>query len=258
MQDAVDEVKGLIEDNTADEHRRTRADRLRARPLPVVRRRPARGRGPLVRRARPPLRAPRADRPGRAAAAGACSRCSSTSRGTPTRAPTWIAAFPWEGPHDDVGEAELEVGALTVDLPPPGGEALPQAPQGRDRGVARHRRTARSPSSASRRPRAAPKVVAPPEPSAASPCCAPPASRASSSSATSPPPAPSSGRLRARHEEELREAALRGPRRRGARSRRSSQAARRIAARAPTRSPDEADAAARGARARAREPGRRS
>src|SRR6185436_15418248 len=27
---------------------------------------------------------------------------------------TWIAAFPWEGAHDAVGEAELEVGALTV------------------------------------------------------------------------------------------------------------------------------------------------
>jgi hypothetical protein len=36
-------------------------------------------------------------------------------------AASWIAAFPWEGPRDDVGEAELEVGALTVDLPPPGG-----------------------------------------------------------------------------------------------------------------------------------------
>ena len=34
----------------------------------------------------------------------------------------WIAAFPWEGPRDDVGDAELEVGALTVDLPPPGGK----------------------------------------------------------------------------------------------------------------------------------------
>jgi len=34
---------------------------------------------------------------------------------------SWIAAFPWEGSKDDVGEAELEVGALTVDLPPPGG-----------------------------------------------------------------------------------------------------------------------------------------
>ena len=34
---------------------------------------------------------------------------------------SWIAAFPWEGSRDDVGEAELEVGALTVDLPPPGG-----------------------------------------------------------------------------------------------------------------------------------------
>jgi hypothetical protein len=33
----------------------------------------------------------------------------------------WIAAFPWDGPHADVGDAELEVGALTVDLPPPGG-----------------------------------------------------------------------------------------------------------------------------------------
>jgi len=33
----------------------------------------------------------------------------------------WIAAFPWEGSKDEVGEGELEVGALTVDLPPPGG-----------------------------------------------------------------------------------------------------------------------------------------
>ena len=34
----------------------------------------------------------------------------------------WIAAFPWEGSHEAVGDAELEVGALTVDLPPPGGK----------------------------------------------------------------------------------------------------------------------------------------
>ena len=34
---------------------------------------------------------------------------------------SWLAAFPWQGSHDDVGEAELEVGALTVDLPAPGG-----------------------------------------------------------------------------------------------------------------------------------------
>ena len=33
----------------------------------------------------------------------------------------WVAAFPWEGSHDAVGEAELEVGSLTVDLPPPSG-----------------------------------------------------------------------------------------------------------------------------------------
>ena len=37
----------------------------------------------------------------------------------------WIAAFPWDGPRDDVGDAELEVGALTVDLPPPGGAEQP-------------------------------------------------------------------------------------------------------------------------------------
>src|SRR3712207_382041 len=29
----------------------------------------------------------------------------------------WVAAFPWEGAHEDVGVAELEVGSLTVDLP---------------------------------------------------------------------------------------------------------------------------------------------
>jgi len=34
---------------------------------------------------------------------------------------SWIAAFPWDGPTDGVSKAELEVGALTVDLPPPGG-----------------------------------------------------------------------------------------------------------------------------------------
>jgi hypothetical protein len=33
----------------------------------------------------------------------------------------WIAAFPWEGAHEGTGSAELEVGSLTVDLPPPGG-----------------------------------------------------------------------------------------------------------------------------------------
>src|SRR5918992_1975301 len=33
----------------------------------------------------------------------------------------WIAAFPWDGPHDEVGDAELEVGSLTVELPPPSG-----------------------------------------------------------------------------------------------------------------------------------------
>ena len=34
---------------------------------------------------------------------------------------SWIAAFPWDGSRDGVGRAELEVGALMVELPPPGG-----------------------------------------------------------------------------------------------------------------------------------------
>src|SRR5215212_1844630 len=38
----------------------------------------------------------------------------------------WIAAFPWDGPHAEVGDAELEVGALTVDLPPPGASNAPR------------------------------------------------------------------------------------------------------------------------------------
>ena len=57
---------------------------------------------------------------------------------------SWIAAFPWEGPTDGVGEGELEVGALTVDLPPPGGAK--RAP---------------------RRPGSAPAAAAPPAPAPA-------------------------------------------------------------------------------------------
>ena len=45
----------------------------------------------------------------------------------------WLAAFPWEGDHEAVGAAELEVGALMVDLPAPGraeaGEAAPADPE---------------------------------------------------------------------------------------------------------------------------------
>jgi len=121
---------------------------------------------------------------------------------------TWIAAFPWDGPHDDVGEGELEVGALTVDLPPPGGKRT------RERHKAEHPAPIHNPGSKAsmaeraekaEAAKAAPKVVAPPEPTGE------PVLRAAGESrqqlerdlATA---RAELGRLRARHEEELREA----------------------------------------------------
>ena len=122
---------------------------------------------------------------------------------------TWIAAFPWDGPHDDVGEGELEVGALTVDLPPPGGKRT------RERHKAESPAPIHNPGSkasmaeradkAERAAKAGPKAVAPPEPAGE------PVLRAAGESrqqlerdlATA---RAELGRLRARHEEELREA----------------------------------------------------
>ena len=90
----------------------------------------------------------------------------------------WIAAFPWRGSQEDVSGGELEVGALTVELPAPGG-----ATQG-----ARRRR--RSPRPRTRRPRSRPPRSSP-RSASRRPRCARRWRRASSWSATSPAPAPS-------------------------------------------------------------------
>jgi hypothetical protein len=116
---------------------------------------------------------------------------------------TWIAAFPWDGSHDDVGDGELEVGALTVDLPPPGGAKR-----------AHKRRKAETEASlatvAGAKPKfgtskdAEPEAVAPPEPREE------PALRAAGETRQQlerdlAGARAELGRLRARHEEEVRE-----------------------------------------------------
>ena len=101
---------------------------------------------------------------------------------------SWIAAFPWEGSRDDVGEAELEVGALTVDLPPPGG------------------------SQRRRRPASAEPAAAAAEPSTAAEADEPPSTDRRTASETRHQverdlagTRAELGRLRQRHEEESRE-----------------------------------------------------
>src|SRR5215218_6178761 len=111
----------------------------------------------------------------------------------------WIAAFPWEGSHEDVGDAELEVGALTVDLPPPGGDERPGTRQKAESSAPLTNLGDRKPG----RPEE-PKVVAPPEPGE-------PVLRAAGESRQQLERDLASaraelGRTRARHEEELRAA----------------------------------------------------
>src|SRR5215218_11280066 len=112
----------------------------------------------------------------------------------------WIAAFPWEGSHEDVGDAELEVGALTVDLPPPGGDERPGTRQKAESSAPLTNLGDRK----SGRPEE-PKVVAPPEPGGE------PVLRAAGESRQQLERDLASaraelGRTRARHEEELRAA----------------------------------------------------
>src|SRR4051794_17850489 len=132
---------------------------------------------------------------------------------------TWIAAFPWEGTHDAVGEGELEVGALTVDLPPPGGARRPRP-----------------------RPEPAPPAAAAAEPE--QPVAAEPAGDARLRAAGETRQQlerdlagarAELGRLRARHDEELRDARAQA---RAAAERASELGpGRRRKARAPTSSP---------------------
>ena len=112
----------------------------------------------------------------------------------------WIAAFPWEGSHEDVGDAELEVGALTVDLPPPGGAEQPGNRRKAETSAPLTNLADRKPG----QPQAT-KVVAPPEPGGE------PVLRAAGESRQQLERDLASaraelGRTRARHEEELRAA----------------------------------------------------
>ena len=112
----------------------------------------------------------------------------------------WIAAFPWEGSHEDVGDAELEVGALTVDLPPPGGAERPGTRQKAESSAPLTNLASRKPGQPEE-----PKVVAPPEPGGE------PVLRAAGESRQHLERDLASaraelGRIRARHEEELRAA----------------------------------------------------
>ena len=112
----------------------------------------------------------------------------------------WIAAFPWEGSHEAVGDAELEVGALTVDLPPPGGAERPGTRQKAESSAPLTNLASRKPGQPEE-----PKVVAPPEPGGE------PVLRAAGESRQHLERDLASaraelGRIRARHEEELRAA----------------------------------------------------
>ena len=110
----------------------------------------------------------------------------------------WLAAFPWDGARDDVGEGELEVGALTVDLPPPG-----------DGEQSHERRNAAKEASlatvAGARPKLPePEVARPPEPGGEPVLRAAGESRQQLERDLAGARA-ELGRLRARHEEEVRE-----------------------------------------------------
>jgi hypothetical protein len=108
----------------------------------------------------------------------------------------WIAAFPWEGSHEAVGDAELEVGALTVDLPPPGGPERP---------AKRHKVESTPRMSTAAAPAKPPRVVAPPEPTGDPVLRAAGGSRQQLERDLAAARA-ELGRVRARHEEELRAA----------------------------------------------------
>ena len=108
----------------------------------------------------------------------------------------WMAAFPWEGSHEDVSDAELEVGALTVDLPPPGGP---------ERAGKRHKAESTPRMSTSAAPAKPPRFVAPPEPTGDPVLHAAGESRQQLERDLAAARA-ELGRVRARHEEELRAA----------------------------------------------------
>jgi hypothetical protein len=106
----------------------------------------------------------------------------------------WIAAFPWDGPRDDVGDGELEVGALTVDLPPPGASKSPR----------KRRRAESTPPTATAAP--APKVVSPPEPTGGEPVLRAAGESRQQLERDLASARAELGRIRARHEDELRSA----------------------------------------------------
>jgi hypothetical protein len=114
----------------------------------------------------------------------------------------WIAAFPWEGPRDDVGDAELEVGALTVDLPPPGGSEQPGNRRKAETSAPLTNLADRKPGQADS---GAAKAVAPPEPTGEPVLRAAGESRQHLERDLAAARA-ELGRVRARHEEELRAA----------------------------------------------------
>jgi hypothetical protein len=108
----------------------------------------------------------------------------------------WMAAFPWEGSHEDVSDAELEVGALTVDLPPPGGA---------ERAGKRHKAESTPRMSTAAAPAKPARVVTPPEPGGDPVLHAAGESRQQLERDLAAARA-ELGRVRARHEEELRSA----------------------------------------------------
>jgi hypothetical protein len=99
----------------------------------------------------------------------------------------WIAAFPWSGTQDGVGEAELEVGALTVDLPAPGGS---------------RRSKRRKPAAAET---AAPVEAAPEPPGPSEPVVRPAGDTRQQLERDLAAARAELGRARQRHEEEVRE-----------------------------------------------------
>ena len=111
----------------------------------------------------------------------------------PDEGEAWIAAFPWTGSHDGVGEGELEVGALTVDLPAPGGARR-----------SRRRKPAAKPPAGKQS--AGMAVEAPPEPpSPAEPIVRPAGETRHQLERDLAGARAELGRARQRHEEELRE-----------------------------------------------------